>query len=115
MPVGQAQNNSSCDLQEIPVSMENVRPEGTEDQSATSPSGEALGKNIRLVPAQDVHFFYTRSHLSALKTVRYFYQPIFSSFSYLKNALHNLVIELCSALFFSKIIYSYILTSRTVL
>ena len=36
------------------------------------------------------------------KTVRYFHQPIFSSFSYLKNALHNLVIELCSALYFLK-------------
>ena len=34
------------------------------------------------------------------KTVRYFYQPIFRLFSYLKNALHNLVIELCSALIF---------------
>ena len=52
---------------------------------------------IRLVPAQDVHYFYTRSHLSALQTVRYFSQPIFRLFSYLKNALHNLVIELCSA------------------
>ena len=47
--------------------------------------------------------------------MRYFSQPIFRIFSYLKNALHNLVIELCSALFFSKFFYSYILTSRTVL
>ena len=36
------------------------------------------------------------------KTVRYFSQPIFRSFSYWKNALHNLVIELCSALIFFK-------------
>ena len=49
------------------------------------------------------------------KTVQYFSQPIFRLFSYLKNALPSLVIELCSALFFSKIIYIYILTSRTVL
>ena len=42
-------------------------------------------------------------------------QPIFSVFSYLKNALHNLVIKLCSAPFFSKILYRYLLTSRTVL
>ena len=34
------------------------------------------------------------------KTVHYFFQPIFSLFSYSKNALHNLVIELCSAPFF---------------
>ena len=33
------------------------------------------------------------------KTVYYFSQPIFSLFSYLKDALHNLVIELCSASF----------------
>ena len=37
------------------------------------------------------------------KTVRYFSQPIFRLFSYLKNALHNLVIELCSALNFFQI------------
>ena len=49
------------------------------------------------------------------KTVHYFNQPIFSLFSYLKNALHNLVIELCSAPFFSKLLYSYLLNSRTVL
>ena len=47
--------------------------------------------------------FSTRALISVhLKTVRYFSQPIFSLFSYLKNALHNLVIELCSALFFFK-------------
>ena len=33
------------------------------------------------------------------KTVHYFYQPIYSLFSYLKNAYHNLVIELCRAPF----------------
>ena len=49
------------------------------------------------------------------KTVRYFYQPIFGSFLYLQNALHNLDIELCSTQLFSKIIYSYILPSRTFL
>ena len=36
------------------------------------------------------------------KTVRYFSQPIFSLFSYLKNTLHNLDIEMCSAPFFQK-------------
>ena len=28
--------------------MDNMRPDGTEDQSVTSPSGEALGRNIYL-------------------------------------------------------------------
>ena len=32
------------------------------------------------------------------KSVHYFSQPIFSLLSHLKNVLHNLVIELCSAL-----------------
>ena len=32
--------------QEIPVSMENVCPEGTENQYVTSLSGEALGRNV---------------------------------------------------------------------
>ena len=58
----------------------------------------------------------TRALISVhFKTVRYFSQPIFRLFSYFKNALHNLVIELCNALIFLKNIYSYILTSRTVL
>ena len=49
------------------------------------------------------------------KTERYFSQSIFGLFSYFKNALHHLVIELCRALFLFKIFYSYLLTSRTVL
>ena len=32
-------NNGSSDSQEVPVSMENVHPEKTEDQYVTSPSG----------------------------------------------------------------------------
>ena len=44
--IGQAQNNGySANIQEIPVSMENVCPEGTEAQYVTSPSGESLGRN----------------------------------------------------------------------
>ena len=46
-PIGQAQNGvSSANSKEIPVSMENVCPEGTEDQYVKSPSGEALRRNI---------------------------------------------------------------------
>ena len=70
---------------------------------------------IRLVPAQDGPFSTRALIWVHFKTVRYFHQPIFSLFSDLKNALHNLVIELCSAPFFSKILYRYLLTSRTVL
>ena len=40
-PIGQAQNNGSgANSQEIPVSMYNERPEGTQDQSITSADGE---------------------------------------------------------------------------
>ena len=48
-PIGQAQNgSSSANSQEIPVSMDNVCPEGTEYQYVTSPSGEYLGRNFHL-------------------------------------------------------------------
>ena len=48
MPIGQVQNYGSSDSQEIPVSMDNVRPEGTKDQSITSPNREALVRNIHM-------------------------------------------------------------------
>ena len=38
VPIGQALKNGSSGSQEILVSMENVRPEETEDQSVTYPS-----------------------------------------------------------------------------
>ena len=42
-PIGQAQNSgSSYNSPEIPVSMDNVCPDGNENQNLTSPSGEAL-------------------------------------------------------------------------
>ena len=48
-PIGQAQNGgSSANGQEIPISMENVYPEGTEYQYVTYPSGEALGRNFNV-------------------------------------------------------------------
>ena len=48
-PIGQAQNcSSSANIQEIPVSMDNVCTEGTEDQYVISPSGEALGRNVNV-------------------------------------------------------------------
>ena len=48
VPIGKAQNYGSSDSQEIPVSMDKVSPEETEDQSVTSPSGEALGRNVHV-------------------------------------------------------------------
>ena len=47
-PIGRAQNDGSSDIQEIPVSMDNVHPEGTEDQYVTYPSGEDLGRNVHV-------------------------------------------------------------------
>ena len=48
-PVVQAHNDSSsANSQEIPVSIDNVRPEGTENQHFTYPSGEALGVNVHV-------------------------------------------------------------------
>ena len=48
-PFGQAKNNGyTSNSQEIPASMENVRPEGTEDQSITFASGEYFGRNVHV-------------------------------------------------------------------
>ena len=48
-PISQAQNDvSSANSQEIPVSMKNVRPEGTEDQSIISADGEDFRRNFHL-------------------------------------------------------------------
>ena len=47
--IGQAQySGSSANSREIPVSMENVCPEGSEDQYVTSPSGEVLVRNVHV-------------------------------------------------------------------
>ena len=48
-PIGKAQNDCSiANSQEILVSMYNVRPEGTEDQSITSSDGEDLRRNVHM-------------------------------------------------------------------
>ena len=39
---------SNANSQEIMASMENLRPEGNEYQSVTSPSGEYLGRNFNV-------------------------------------------------------------------
>ena len=48
-PIVKVQNDrSSANSQEIPVSMDNVRPEGTEDQSITSADREDLRRNVHI-------------------------------------------------------------------
>ena len=49
-PIGQAQNyGSSANSQEILVSIYNVRPEVTEDQSITSADGDYLRRNVHMI------------------------------------------------------------------
>ena len=49
VPIFQAQKNGcSANSQETPVSMENERPEGTEDQYITSADGEDLMRNVHM-------------------------------------------------------------------
>ena len=55
-----------------------------------------------LGPSQDVHFFYTCSHSSTLQNYELISSTNFQFIFNLKNELHNLVIELCSAPFFQK-------------
>ena len=47
-PIAQSQNDGSSYSQDIPVPMENVRPEGNEDLSVTYPSVEALVRNVHV-------------------------------------------------------------------
>ena len=54
--------------------------------------------NTRLVPDQDVQFFYMRSHLRALQSCALTFSKKISLFSHLNSALYYLIIELCSAL-----------------
>ena len=55
-------------------------------------------RGCRLVPDQDIHFFYTRSHFIALQNCVLIFPTNSQFFSHLKNALQNLVIELCIAI-----------------
>ena len=47
-PIGQEQNGGSSDRQEILVSIDNVRPQGNEEQYVTSSNGKALGINVHV-------------------------------------------------------------------
>ena len=68
---------------------------------------------IRLVPAQDGPFFYTRYHLSALQNCALLFSANFQFIFIFKNALHNLFIELWSALFFKNIAQLFINFTRS--
>ena len=49
LPLVKAQNDgSSANSQEIPVSMDNLCPDGNENQYVTSPSVETLGSNVNV-------------------------------------------------------------------
>ena len=59
-PIGQAKNRgSSANSQEVLVSMDNVCPDGNENQYVTSPSGEALGRNVKFETFQTHQEFST--------------------------------------------------------
>ena len=56
-------------------------------------------ENLRLVSAQEGPFFYKHSHLSALQNSALLFSTNFQFIFSFKNALHNLIIELCRAPF----------------
>ena len=79
--IGQAQNNGySANIQEIPVSMENVCPEGTEAQYVTSPSGEALGQNVHVRRSKCIRKYPQR------------YNPGFGAARYWKNGYVAIIV-----------------------
>ena len=60
-PLVKSQNDgSSNNIREIPVSMDNVCPDGNENQYVTSPSGEALGRNINVRRSERIRNFPQR-------------------------------------------------------
>ena len=59
--IGQAQNGgSSVNSREIPVSMDNVCPDGNENQYVKSPSGEALVRNVNVRRSERIRNFPQR-------------------------------------------------------
>ena len=60
-PLVKAQNDgSSAKIQEIPVSTDNVCPDGNENQYVTSPSGEASGRNVNVIRSELIRNFPQR-------------------------------------------------------
>ena len=71
---------------------------------------------IGLVPSQDGPFFFTRSHLSSLQNYALLFSTNFQFIFILKKCIEQFrhLIVLCT-ISFSKILYKYLLNSRTVL
>ena len=56
--IGHSKNDgSSANSQEIPVSMDNLRPEGTEYQSISSPNGEDLRNNVHVSRSEKLSLY----------------------------------------------------------
>ena len=70
---------------------------------------------IWLVPAQDVHFFYTRSHLSALQNFALLFSVNFQFIFIFKKCITQFSHWIVSCTIFSKILYRCLLNSCTVL
>ena len=73
-PLVKAQNDgSSANSREIPVSMDNVCPDGNENQNVTSPSGETLGRNVNVRRSECIRNYPQR------------YNPVFGAAREWKN------------------------------
>ena len=71
---------------------------------------------LRIVPAQDGPFFYTRSHLSALQNCALLFSTNFKFIFIFIRCITQFSHWIVSCtIFFSKILHSYLLNSRTVL
>ena len=70
--------------------------------------------HFRLVPAQDVHFFYTRSHLSALQNCELLFSINFQFIFILEKWTTQFSHWIVSCTIKKKILYRYLLHSRTV-
>ena len=75
-----------------------------------------VGSRYRLVPDQDGHFFYTRSHLNVLQNCALLFSTKFQFIFIFKKCItqYSHWIVSCTV-FFSKYLHSYLLNSRTVL
>ena len=74
------------------------------------------GTRIRLVPAQDEPFYYTRSHLSALQNCALLFLTNFQFIFIFKKCITQFSHWIVSCtIVFSKILHRYLLNSRTVL
>ena len=71
--------------------------------------------NWRLDPSNDETFFYTGFHLSELQMCTLIFSTNFILFSNLNSTGHNLVIELCRAIYFLSLFLRLFINWRNVL